>query len=73
MIQHLHHLYFPKNFLQIVLIQLTLVDDFDGDLVRKNIFSKRETEAVEETKKHISASLESFTAVRVFISLFHDE
>ena len=32
MIQHLHDLDFPIYFLQVLLIQLTLVDYFDSDL-----------------------------------------
>ena len=32
-IQHFHDLYFAKYFLQVVLIQLTFVDDFNGNLV----------------------------------------
>lgn len=35
MIQHLHDLHFAENFLQVILIQLTFVDDFDGNLVGK--------------------------------------
>lgn len=44
MIQHLHDLYFAKYFFQVILIQLTLVDNFDGDLVGK--------EASEKIKSH---------------------
>lgn len=44
MIQHLHHLYFAKYFFQVILIQLTLVDNFDGNLVGK--------EADEKIKSH---------------------
>ena len=39
-IQHFHDLYFAKNFLQVVLIQLTFVDDFDGNLVGKEANEK---------------------------------
>lgn len=39
-IQHFHDLYFAKNFLQVVLIQLTFVDDFDGNLVGKETGEK---------------------------------
>lgn len=40
MIQHLHDLYFTKYFFQVILIQLTFVDDFDGNLVGKEASEK---------------------------------
>ena len=48
MIQQLHHLHFAKNLLQILLVQLTFVDDFDGNLKDR---SERETQAIVETRK----------------------
>lgn len=53
MIQHLHDLYLSKNFLQIVLIELTFVNDFDGNLVVRKTRVTLETEAVDETENKI--------------------
>ena len=53
MIQHLHDLYLAKNFLQIILIELTFVNDFDGNLVGRKTRVMLETEAIDETENKI--------------------
>lgn len=50
MIQHFHDLHFAKNFLQVVLIQLTFVDDFNGNLVRKEVYGKIKSSETNEDK-----------------------
>lgn len=49
-IQHFHDLYFAKNFLQVVWIQLTFVDDFNSNLVEKETNGKIKCSETNEDK-----------------------